>query len=134
MSAVVWPVFPGIDPKIEVQDNWGDADGDGSFQFKSVSGKKQFLTTWSSTRTIFRVTYNGLRTSVNAPSPYGSYSEVACVRYLFGLLKGSWDTFAFPDPITGSNVTVRFVSPTLRWTREETLGWYSCSFELEQDK
>jgi len=140
MSSNVWPVLPGLEPDIEVEDFWGDSEGDGSYEFKTISGKKQVAVTWTADRTVFRVSYHGLRVGVSAPAPYAAYSEVGVVRYLFALFKGKWDTFLFPDPITGSNVQVRFVSTSLKLKREVVSGgaggqgWYGCSFVIEEDK
>lgn len=122
MSNNVWPVLPGLDKERDTLPSYS------STIHQTANGKEYRTNHWAAPRYRFRLRYNGLRSSVAAPSPWGAYSEVAIVRKFLDDHYGSFDSFLYDDD--GTQRRVRFAEDGLRLTRQAGGAWWSCEVEL----
>jgi hypothetical protein len=95
----------------------------------TTSGKEQRTAWQSSPRRRLKVTFDVLRDSVTAPSPYGSFTEVSVIWAFHDTHKGSWDSWLMADPFTGSNIRVRFIDDSIQMTQIVS-GLWECQFEV----
>lgn len=122
MSNLVFPSLPGVDINVERETIYSTTTR------TSVSGK-EYRTSWqASPRYRYKLKFN-LRTAWSAPSPFGAYNEVSVVQAFLDTHLGSWDSFLYTDPYSGSQVRVRFERDNLNLKQELTGAW-SCSFNL----
>jgi hypothetical protein len=127
VSDNVLPVLPGFTVEPEIS-----ADYDNT-EHVTISGKKQ-ITNWSSVAgNVYRLSWETLRTGTMAPSPWGSYSEAAIIRYFFDVHLGHWDSWLMADPFTGSQVRVRWVEGSFRM-RQIVPGAWTAEGEVETVK
>jgi hypothetical protein len=95
----------------------------------TASGKEQRTSWQSAPRRRFKVTFDVLRDNVNAPAPYGAFTEIGVVWSFHDTHRGSFDSWLMPDPYTGSNIRVRFVDDSLE-TTQVVHGVWNCTFEV----
>jgi hypothetical protein len=123
MSNNVWPVLPGLDFRVTRSAEWNTTI------HQTANGKEYRSTSQVAPRYRYRLQYNGLRKTVNAPSPWGAYSELAVVFQFLSDHNGAFDSFLFGgDPVDGTQRRVRFAEDSLKVTSEG--GWFSCELEL----
>ncbi len=122
MSNNVWPALPGLDFHVERAKEWEWTT------HQTPSGQEYRYTTRTAPRYRYKLRYNGLRTSVNAPSPWAAYTEFAIIQKFYDDHYGGFDSFLFDDPVDAVQRRVRFVPGSLNFRREA--AWYSCELEL----
>lgn len=122
MSNNVWPVLPGLDASRE------DVPSFSGTVHQTANGKEYRTAHWSAPRYRFRLRYNGLRSTVAAPSPWAAYSEVAIVRKFHADHYGTFDSFLFD--YEGTQYRVRFAQDEITFRREAGGAWWSCEVEL----
>jgi len=118
MSSEVFPSLPGFDVAVDRVPYYATEI------HESVSGKEIRVSWRTQPRIRYRITINGARTGTSAPSPYAAKNEMEALLYFLDLHKGSFESFLYPDPYTGSNVRVRLVEDSLRMTLVVP-GWWS---------
>lgn len=98
MATIAWPAVPGayVAEYVPI--------GGRELSVDLQSGGTYTVGVSSTAR--YRVTIRcvGLRTDVNAPSPYGSYTEVAAVKAVVMALKDG-DVLQMADPVDGTTRT-----------------------------
>lgn len=95
MSSQTFPSFAGLKISVRRTPEYGT-----KIQ-RTASGKELRLSVWSTPIQHYEVSLEFLRTAYNG-------NEVNTLLTFLETMKGSWDTFYFNDPISGSQVTVRF--------------------------
>lgn len=96
---------------------------------ETVSGKEVRASWSASPRRRFRAKFNFLRDNANCPAPNAASTELALLQTFLSAHRGSWDSFAITDPISGSTVQVRLVEDSIEFTKVVEHVW-SCSFEV----
>ena len=117
MSALVFPSLPGLKVDLSRAENYSTK------VFTTVSGKEQRIKWTSTPRYSWELNFELLRSTVMAPAPYAAMSEVACLHYFLDQHYGSWDSFIFNDPYSGTQVRVRFVEDTLTVKKLDSQRW-----------
>lgn len=107
MSDSVFPSLRGADVAVEREPFYRTS------VYETVSGKEQRVSWDASPRYRYRVRFNVLRDDRAAPAPWAAYSEVGTVLKFLDDHKGSFDSFLFNDPLTGSQVRVRLEEDSL---------------------
>ena len=100
-----FPLLSMNAPTVVVEREWPSDD------FVSASGRRVSTTYRTGSVRHFRITYDGLRESVTAASPWNAYNEVAALRAVYAQMQGQLGTIALTDPEGGSDVTVKFEAP-----------------------
>jgi hypothetical protein len=124
MSSEVFPTLPGLDVAVERSPSYATE------VHESVSGKEVRVSWRTLPRISYKIRINGARTGTDAPSPYAAMDEMAVLIYFLDLHKGSFESFLYPDPYTGSNVRVRLVEDSLRMVQVVSGWWRIDSLEL----
>jgi hypothetical protein len=123
MSSLVFPSLPGLDVKIEREEEFDTTI------HRTASGK-EYRTKWADTplyRYKLKITS---RAGVAAPSPNQAYNEASVLLYWIETHRGRFDSFLFDDPYDSVQRRVRFASDGLRF-RRLTSTWWECEIELE---
>jgi hypothetical protein len=104
---------------------------------RAVSGKEVRASWRPSAITTYRLKFNFLRTTVNAPNETGSggqdwsaYTELALVKAWHTTHRGSWDSWYLVDPDGGASVQVHFTSDEIQFSRIVP-GVWECELEAE---
>ena len=113
---------------------WPDLVSDGSPRVErldknivqeSLGGQEFAISLWPSPRYRYSFSYK-LRTTVQAPPPYGAMSELVAVLWLVQQAKGALGRFDVTDPTTGNIIACRLEKDSLVVQQEEGCPWYSC--------
>jgi hypothetical protein len=123
MSDLVFPSLPGLDIKIEREEEYDTTI------HRTASGKL-YRTKWADTPIYrYRVKMT-CRANVQAPAPNQAYTEPGVIVYWFETHRGRFDSYLYDDPYDGVQRRVIFSSDSLRM-RRITSTWWECEIELE---
>lgn len=119
---------------------------------ESVSGKELRVSWRSASRTMYAIRYDALRTDASGRGNFtsgggssgaaaftswaynsgGSYTEQSIVQAFIDTHRGSWDSFFFNDPISNTQVRVRFVEDSITYRKFASGMWAVDSLKLIQ--
>ena len=125
MSDYLFPAIPGTNISVSRESKYATSI------YGSLSGAEVRVSWQTQPRYRYTVKFNFLRTNVQAPAPYTSYSEAGVVQWFLDVHHGSLDSFLFADPYTGSEVRVRLVDDSVRMTQIVFGIWTVEQFSLE---
>lgn len=123
MSSSVFPSLAGLDVKVERSTLYKTT------VHETTSGKEDRTSWMPSPRYRYALSFNVLRESENAPSPWQAQTEVGVVLKFFNDHFGQGDSFMYADPYSGTSTQVRFVEDSLKITAVTPDIW-ECKFEL----
>lgn len=98
----------------------------------SASGKEQRVQYQTVPRYRYRLRFHTLRQDKACPAPNAAYTETAIIQKFHDDHRGSWDSFLYDDPYSGSQVRVRFASDTLTFRRIVDRAWMIERLEMVQ--
>jgi hypothetical protein len=124
MSSEVFPSLPCLNVAVEREPYYATET------HESVSGKEVRVSWRTQPRIRYRLKINAARVGVQAPSPHTSYSEMGVLLAFLDMHRGSFESFLYPDPYTGSNVRVRLAEDSLAMTQIVPGVWAVESLEL----
>lgn len=127
MSTQIFPSnIPGIDIKVERATEYVTKI------LTSESGREQRIAYQSVPRYRYTLTFNFLRTAKYLPAPNATETETGLVQRFHDDHLGSWDSFLFSDPYSGTQVRVRFASDTLAFERLVSGAWVVKKLQMIQ--
>ena len=125
MSDNLFPSLPGLAPEVAREPRYATQI------YESVSGREVRVSWRTQPRVRYTLKFNFLRTASQAPTPYTSYSEMGVLMSFLDTHLGSFGSFLFADPYTGSQVRVRFVEDSIRMTQIVSGIWSVEQLQLE---
>jgi hypothetical protein len=109
--------LPGLDIKVEREPVYATT------VHQSNSGKEVRVSWQTAPRVRYTLTFSFLFTETDAPAPNQAYTQTEIIQKFFDDHRGQWDSFLFDDPMTGTQVRVRFATDTLTWERVADGMW-----------
>ncbi|MEY2668868.1 MAG: hypothetical protein RJA59_1506 [Pseudomonadota bacterium] len=125
MSSNLFPSLPGLDVKVSREPRYSTQ------VYESVSGREVRVSWRTQPRIRYTLRFNFARTYTQAPAPYTSYSEMGVLLSFLDTHLGSFDSFLYADPYTGSQVRVRLVEDSLKMTQVVSGIWAVEQLQME---
>ena len=134
--STVFPLLPLLDIEIS------KAPAYDTKVMTAVSGKEVRVSWRTVSRTTYTLKFAAVRTGGLGKGDWntstgawtynasGAYTEQSAVQALFDAAKGALDSFKFVDPISGSQVNVRFVEDSIIYKRFADGFWAIDSLKL----
>jgi hypothetical protein len=125
VSSNLFPTLPGLDVQVTREPRYATQ------VYESVSGREVRVSWRTQPRIRYTLKFNFLRTGAQAPSPYTSYSETGVILSFLDTHLGSFDSFLYADPYTGSQVRVRLVEDSIQMTQIVPGAWEVGQLQME---
>lgn len=138
MSNNVFPILPLQSLDLSVRPEYRTK------VLQAVSGKELRVSWSSSSRTTYTLRFDAARTVTSGRGDYnsstgawtvnpsGAYTEYSVIQAFLDTHRGSWDSFLFVDPISGSQVRVRLIDGSITYSRIASGAWAISSLQLIQ--
>lgn len=125
MSDLLFPALPGLNIRVARQPRYATE------VYESVSGRECRVSWRTQPRIRYTLTFSFLRTFIQAPAPFTSYSETGVILAFLDQHLGALDSFLYADPYTGAWVRVRLVEDSVEMVQLAVGFWEVGRLQLE---